>query len=834
MTQSYPESNAQNALSSEIPANDDSPIDGLSARHYRMLHTESGIADAVIRERGYRTCTGYSELKSLGVAARRDTDTRGLLLPLHTVNGQQAITIVRDELAPLTIYRPDTPERDDKGKDRKYLFPKGGVMHLDCPPQCRPAMGNPAVPLWVTEGQKKADALASHGACALALLGVWNWRGTNEEGGKVALADWESIALNGREVRLVFDSDIMYKASVKRALDRLTRFLQSKGARVAIASLSSDPSAKVGVDDYLLGHSLQDLERLLVGPGQPRNTQLPRDTQLVPLMLNAYQKPKTALWNVMAVLQGDERWQGAVKRNLLTGKIELHRVPDGFSRGPWTPRPIEDTDLTKIACWLQEVYELFASSALVLEAISAVATESPYHPVRDYLESLRWDGKSRLDTWLIDHCHVKDTPYTRAVGSKTLISAVARAIEPGCKVDTMLILQGPQGSLKSEAFRQLAGDTWFSDDMPRDLGHKDAKSYLSGSWLIEFAELSQFKRSEVEEIKGFVSTRQDTFRASYGRVEQSHPRQCIFVATTNQDIIFHDETGNRRFWPVTIHNVCDVGGIKRDRDQLWAEAMVRYRSGEQWWLTGDLVAAAEAEQEARVEQDPWTEDILRYLNTPDLRTTMYRNKSTVFVTTEELLERAIELDKAQRDVFAAKRVGRILKLARWRGGLLVANPSKAPGEPRQLRAFIPETLETLGVEGSVSGGSPHKTSSETLETLETLDLYRESESMAQERIGGELLQTSTPPYFQGKVEKTTHASVSLSQDGGTPTKSVISPETLEIGGSVSVSQGSVSAPGCLTDKEPCPHCGQLKMKLLKPGHLVCYKCGKNTFTTWQG
>src|SRR5215510_2413106 len=207
------------------PHNDDSPIDGLSARPYKILHTESGIAEDVIRERGYRTCTGYSELKSLGIAVRRDTDTHGLLLPLRATNGLQASIFVQDELTPMMIYRPDLPELDKHNKPRKYLLPKGSTMRLDCPPRCQPHMGNPAIPLWITEGQKKSDALASHGACAIALLGVTCWRGSNDDGGKVALADWNDVALNGRNIRIVFDSDVMTKQEVQRALQGLAMFL---------------------------------------------------------------------------------------------------------------------------------------------------------------------------------------------------------------------------------------------------------------------------------------------------------------------------------------------------------------------------------------------------------------------------------------------------------------------------------------------------------------------------------------------------------------------------------------------------------------------------------
>jgi Domain of unknown function (DUF3854) len=166
------------------------PTPALDPRHHTMLHEASGIAAEVITARGYRTSTGYSELKSLGIALPRSADTHGLLLPLYTVEGKPGTwyDIKADQSVPLAIYRPDTPLVTDEGRTLKYLYPKGVVMQLDCPPGCQPSLGDPAVPLWITEGMRKADALVSHGACALDLLGVWNFRGTNVKGGKTILA----------------------------------------------------------------------------------------------------------------------------------------------------------------------------------------------------------------------------------------------------------------------------------------------------------------------------------------------------------------------------------------------------------------------------------------------------------------------------------------------------------------------------------------------------------------------------------------------------------------------------------------------------------------------
>jgi hypothetical protein len=242
-------------------------IQDLAQQHYEMLKA-SAIADDVISERGYKTITTAKDLKAFGFS---DSQLRapGLLLPLHSTDGQ----------TPLYIFRPDNPrvmedkkhrEPDGKFKQKiiKYEMPKGEKMRLDVPPRCMSSIGDPAIPLWITEGQKKADALASLGFCAIALLGVWNFIGTNERGGKVVLNEFkmEIAKNNGRPIRIVFDSDVMTNPQVKQALDVLTQYLQKKGAMVQAVYLPGGKN-KIGVDDWLAaGHTAEELEELVEGP----------------------------------------------------------------------------------------------------------------------------------------------------------------------------------------------------------------------------------------------------------------------------------------------------------------------------------------------------------------------------------------------------------------------------------------------------------------------------------------------------------------------------------------------------------------------------------------
>ena len=226
-----------------------------------MLRDGSAISDDVIAARGYSTVTDPKDLLDLGFATAQRR-VPGLLLPLHATNGSVA----------LYIYRPDNPRTltDQAGRHRtlKYEAPKGCGTRLDCPPVCQPMLADPSTPLWITEGQKKGDCLASHGLCALVLLGVWNWRGRGGTGGTTFLADWDYVGLDGRDVRIVFDSDVMVKASVRKALDRLMDHLERRGASVTSVYLPNAPDGtKVGVDDYLAaGHTIQELDAMVEAP----------------------------------------------------------------------------------------------------------------------------------------------------------------------------------------------------------------------------------------------------------------------------------------------------------------------------------------------------------------------------------------------------------------------------------------------------------------------------------------------------------------------------------------------------------------------------------------
>ena len=248
--------------------------------------------------------------------------------------------------------------------------------------------------------------------------------------------------------------------------------------------------------------------------------------------------------------------------------------------------------------------------------MQAAARSNVFHPVRDFFDALVWDGTTRLDTWLPTYLHADDTEYARAVGPRFLISAVARIYEPGCKVDHVLVLEGPQGKQKSEALRTLAiRDGWFTDRLSH-VASKDAAQELAGVLLVEIAELDALTKASSSAIKAFLTRRCDRFRPPYGKHPISLLRQCVFAGTINPVAggYLKDPTGARRIWPVACHGVIDREALERDRDQLWAEAVTRFKAGAKWWLeTLELEALATAEQALRFKEDAWKGPISKWL-----------------------------------------------------------------------------------------------------------------------------------------------------------------------------------------------------------------------------
>lgn len=327
---------------------------------------------------------------------------------------------------------------------------------------------------------------------------------------------------------------------------------------------------------------------------------------------------KSTLRNLVLILRNDPNLQG-IAYNSHRGAVMLLDAMPWRKPGEWKGPNWSDDDDAALRVYLERTYKIY-SPAKINDAIAAVSHERAFHPIRDYLGGLpEWDGIPRLEELLIDYLGAEDSVYTRAVTRKTLVAAVARVMHPGCKFDCMLVLIGPQGIGKSTIFARLGGK-WFNDSLSmNDAKDKTAAEKLQGYWIIEISELAGIRKAEVEAVKSFLSREKDIYRQSYGRHTVEHPRQCVIVGSTNNDTGFlRDSTGNRRFWPVV------VTGTEAEKapwnmnsytvEQVWAEAVDAWKTGEKLFLEGEAAAEAYEQQKLAMEADERVGLIKDYLD----------------------------------------------------------------------------------------------------------------------------------------------------------------------------------------------------------------------------
>ncbi len=323
-----------------------------------------------------------------------------------------------------------------------------------------------------------------------------------------------------------------------------------------------------------------------------------------------------------------------------------------FSSDP-LPRPVRDTDATQLQEWLQLQGLTRISRETVQSAIDFRAQENSFHPVRDYLSSLAWDGVPRVKTWLSRYLGADPSPYVDGIGPMFLRAMVARIFEPGSKADYMLVLEGPQGARKSTVCMILGGE-WFSDSLPDVTAGKDVSQHVRGKWLIEVAEMSALSRAEDAALKAFITRPVERYRPSYGRREVVEPRQCVFVGTTNKSTYLRDETGGRRYWPVAVGEI-DTDALAADRDQLFAEAVEQFQRGAPWWPDAKFEHEhIAAQQEARYESDPWEGVIENFIRD--------RGRVAVSQVAYEALDMPVERVKTAD----SRRIGAILTRLGWK------------------------------------------------------------------------------------------------------------------------------------------------------------------------
>jgi predicted P-loop ATPase len=329
------------------------------------------------------------------------------------------------------------------------------------------------------------------------------------------------------------------------------------------------------------------------------------------LMLDEEGKIIGNLANLILILRESPDWKGVLRFDEFATRVVIKRRPpfEAAINTPWT-----DHDESQARVWFLR-QGIKAAAGDVGRAVQAAARHNAFNPVRDFFESLVWDGVPRLEAWLQDYLHVEDSEYARAIGPRYLISAVARVYQPGAKVDHMLVLEGPQGRLKSEALRTLAiKDEWFTDRLSH-IATKDAALDVAGVLIVEIAEMDALTRATPSAMKLFLTRRRDRYRPPYGKHMVDRPRQNVFAGTINPvGGYLRDPSGARRFWPVACRGMIDRDGLEKVRDQLWAEAVHRYKAGAKWWLeTPQLEALATAEQDARFAVDAWEEAVRKWI-----------------------------------------------------------------------------------------------------------------------------------------------------------------------------------------------------------------------------
>lgn len=360
--------------------------------------------------------------------------------------------------------------------------------------------------------------------------------------------------------------------------------------------------------------------------------------------------PRPILANAIIALRNAPEWRATLSFDEFARKIVARRpLPWAPDNSP--PRQWEDVHDIYTADWLQH-QDITVSTRVAAEAVLAVARDDTFHPVKDYLAALVWDGTDRASSWLADHLGAARSAYTDAAGACWLVSAVARIYRPGCKVDSCLILEGEQGTRKSSAFRVL-GAPWFTDDLA-DLGSKDAAMQLLGAWIIELSELDSMQRAELSKVKAFMSRETDRFRPPYGEHVVEQPRQSVFCGTVNHNDYLRDETGGRRFWPVAIRNA-NVDSLAAARNQLWAQARDMFLAGESWWFEGEtaLEQAKDAQFDA-FQADPWQEHINRHV-------TSRKQTSVADILRMELDRKAGDWNQTDMN-----RIARCLRVVGWK------------------------------------------------------------------------------------------------------------------------------------------------------------------------
>jgi predicted P-loop ATPase len=498
--------------------------------------------------------------------------------------------------------KPNAPRINEKGKAIKYEGARDAEtapLFLDTGKEgfWTNILEDVNQKIFICEGAKKAGALLSNNYAGVSIPGVTTCR----KRGRLH-QNLEIFAKVGRVFYLCFDNDILTKKPVQDALKGMGAVLKSFGSVVMVIQLP--PGEFKGVDDYIAAFGAEAFQVLVDNAitiqewvDEIKNQELEEEDIL----------PNSRLARHYNLVK--EKWGENLRYNSLKKQVELSG---------------RELDEDEVRLTMAIKFDIDISSTDAQTVVRSLAKEDEYSPVVEYLDEIGNKYPS-ADTQFLDGLAKQyfgsDDPIHATYFKKFLVAAVARARQPGCKVDSVFMLMSPQqGKYKSTFFSVLFGEEFFSDQLGTDIGNKDEKMKISQYWCLEWAEFEAiYRRKDVSALKNFITNREDTFRAPYARKDMKHPRPCVFVGTSNEKEILHDPTGDRRFWivPVTIDKI-PLSQVRSDRDKVWAAADALYRSGFQWWLK-DEEELIRAEQNKEYQNTSYWDEVIEQLWIESLR-----------------------------------------------------------------------------------------------------------------------------------------------------------------------------------------------------------------------
>jgi predicted P-loop ATPase len=631
---------------------------------------DSGVDEKII-DRNVRTLTDSYEVdKILNRNTKRTWKRTDELVPCWQVSGIDPLTEERSILG--VQIKPDTAPINKNGKPQKYIGATGfgaSPLFLDTGIEgyWKSIMDDISIPLFITEGAKKAGAGLSIGKATVSIPGV----STCRKNGRLhhLLIPFTGF---GRLFYLCFDNDVLQKKPVQDALLAMGRELAAKGSKVMIVLLP--PGDHKGMDDFIANNGENAFNELVFQALTIEEWKQQLELQWAQQEWELEDERKSKIARYFQIVKNG--WGDGLRLNKLKTQIELNGEPLDLNHIRQRIAMEFDTDVP------------IGDAQAIVEMISG---ESAYNPVVDYLDTLQLSHPN-IDTSILDDLATRyfgtTDPLHNTYLKKCLIASVARARHSGCKHDTATILVGNQGAFKSTFWKVLYSEDWFTDELG-DANEKDELMKLHRFWCLEWSEFeSVYRRKDVSSLKKFMSSTTDAFRTPYSRTVREYPRASVLVGTTNEREILADPTGSRRFWVIpVIADYIPVDRLVTERDKIWAAADALYRSGHHWWLTHDeQKAQSEANQEFEV-KDPWLDKVKTYIEDRE------------YVTISPLLE-YLGVEIARQDIAAARRLGAVLRRLKWDVGTQRIN-----GHPVKVWRSQVEKNKNVGLLEVTNGSS---------------------------------------------------------------------------------------------------------------------------------